>query len=213
MELIIDVTKCYSTKRKHIPKRKIISTHKICKCCKIEKNVIDFTKSISSKDGYLNTCKSCSNIKNKEHRIRNKETYNEYSKKYKLKNRSQLNKSNRKYYKKRKNNPSYKLLCNLRSRLRYALKSQRATKNIQTLELLGCTKEEFKLYIQSKFTETMNWNNYGLHGWHIDHIIPCAAFNLTDQEQLKKCCHYTNLQPLWCTDNWKKSNKIPSRNK
>lgn len=48
----------------------------------------------------------------------------------------------------------------------------------------------------------------GKHGWHVDHIIPCSSFDLTDIKQQKICFHYTNLQPLWAIDNLKKSNKI-----
>lgn len=54
----------------------------------------------------------------------------------------------------------------------------------------------------------MIWENYG--EWHIDHIIPCSAFNLEDREQALRCFHYTNLQPLWAQDNLSKSNKIMS---
>jgi DNA/RNA endonuclease G (NUC1) len=54
----------------------------------------------------------------------------------------------------------------------------------------------------------MNWENYGKNGWHIDHIIPCASFDLTDPKQQKNCFHYTNLQPLWAADNIRKSDKI-----
>ena len=54
----------------------------------------------------------------------------------------------------------------------------------------------------------MTWKNHGLKGWHIDHIIPCAAFDLTKEEEQKKCFHYSNLQPLWWIDNLKKSNKM-----
>ena len=53
----------------------------------------------------------------------------------------------------------------------------------------------------------MSWDNYGTHGWHIDHIRPCASFDLSDEEQQKICFHYTNLQPLWAEDNLKKSKK------
>jgi hypothetical protein len=52
----------------------------------------------------------------------------------------------------------------------------------------------------------MSWENHG--EWHIDHIRPCASFSdLTQLEQQKQCCHYTNLQPLWAIDNILKSDK------
>jgi len=50
----------------------------------------------------------------------------------------------------------------------------------------------------------MSWDNYGYRGWHIDHIRPCASFDLTDPEQQRECFHYTNLQPLWWQDNLRK---------
>lgn len=52
----------------------------------------------------------------------------------------------------------------------------------------------------------MTWANYG--EWHIDHILPCASFNLSDYKEQQKCFHYTNLQPLWAVDNYKKHDKI-----
>ena len=60
-------------------------------------------------------------------------------------------------------------------------------------------------YLEGKFTEGMTWENHGK--WHIDHIKPCCSFNLEDEEEQKKCFHYTNLQPLWATDNLVKSGK------
>ena len=50
----------------------------------------------------------------------------------------------------------------------------------------------------------MNWRNYGFYGWHIDHIIPVCTFDLNNKNDIKKCFHYSNLQPLWCKDNWTK---------
>jgi hypothetical protein len=73
------------------------------------------------------------------------------------------------------------------------------------MEYIGCSIEHLKDYLQSKFENGMTWENYGK--WHIDHIRPCASFDLTDIEQQKICFNYKNLQPLWAEDNFKKSDK------
>jgi len=69
---------------------------------------------------------------------------------------------------------------------------------------LGCSIDELKQHLESKFLPGMTWNNYGRFGWHIDHIRPLSQFDLTNPEQLKIACHYTNLQPLWWRDNLSK---------
>ena len=76
------------------------------------------------------------------------------------------------------------------------------------MDLVGCTPEFLRSYLESLFTEGMTWDNYGPKGWHVDHILPCASFDLTKEEEQKKCFHYTNLQPLWWFDNLRKSDKI-----
>jgi hypothetical protein len=75
---------------------------------------------------------------------------------------------------------------------------------------LGCSIPELKTYLESKFQEGMSWENWGIYGWHIDHIIPLDAFNLTNREEFLKACHYTNLQPLWAEENLKKGKTPPS---
>ena len=72
--------------------------------------------------------------------------------------------------------------------------------------MLGCTPLQLKEHLESKFTGNMTWENYGFYGWHIDHIIPLSSAK--DEDGLKKLCHYTNLQPLWCKDNLSKGSKI-----
>lgn len=75
---------------------------------------------------------------------------------------------------------------------------------------LGCTPQELMAHLETGFHsnprtgEAMTWDNYGKYGWHIDHIEPLAKFDLSDPEQFKKVCHYTNLQPLWWFENLEK---------
>lgn len=104
--------------------------------------------------------------------------------------------------KKKKEDPAFKLACILRSRIRTALK--RKSKRGSAVKLLGCTTQEAVCYIEKQFKQGMTWDNWSLHGWHIDHIDPLSAFDLTDPKQLAEACHYTNLQPLWAQDNYKK---------
>ena len=54
----------------------------------------------------------------------------------------------------------------------------------------------------------MSWDNYGLHGWHVDHIKPCASFDLSKPIEQRKCFNFNNLQPLWAIDNLRKGSKI-----
>jgi len=78
------------------------------------------------------------------------------------------------------------------------------------LQYLGCSAEDACIYIEQQFKNGMMWNNHGMKGWHIDHVIPLIAFNLTDEDQRRKAFHYTNLQPLWAHDNLVKNDKILS---
>jgi hypothetical protein len=101
------------------------------------------------------------------------------------------------------NDIQFRLSVNLRNRLRAAIKGN--SKKGSAVYDLGCTIEELKLRLESMWLEGMSWDNYTHKGWHIDHIKPLSSFDLTDPEQLKEACHYTNLQPLWALDNLKKS--------
>jgi hypothetical protein len=104
----------------------------------------------------------------------------------------------------RKSDINYRLKRTLRTRIWHALKGLSKTKH--TRELIGCSIEEFRDHIQSKWVMGMTWDNYGQ--WHIDHVTPCSAFDLSLAENQLKCFHYTNLQPLWAGDNLRKNNRI-----
>lgn len=106
----------------------------------------------------------------------------------------------------RVSDPAYRIRCNLRSRLYDAVKSAGAGKSGSTMRLTGCTLPELMAHLESQFTEGMTWENQG--EWHIDHIKPCASFDLTDPAQQRACFHFTNLQPLWAADNLSKGDRL-----
>lgn len=101
----------------------------------------------------------------------------------------------------------YRLVRTLRARWYQAFKGR--AKHGSGVQNLGCSLQEFYDYLESKFLPGMTWQNYGLHGWHRDHIIPLTSFDLTDPEQVKLAAHYTNQQPLWARDNLVKGAKLP----
>lgn len=82
-------------------------------------------------------------------------------------------------------------------------------KSATTLKLLGCSVEDFRIYLESKFEPGMTWENYG-SAWHIDHIMPCAIFDLSRPEHQKRCFHFSNMQPLFREENQAKRDKVLS---
>lgn len=105
------------------------------------------------------------------------------------------------------NDPSFKMASRQRMRIADLLSKKGIHKKGKTLRLIGCSAKFLSDYIESKFKPGMNWNNYGIYGWHVDHIKPLSKFDLEDPDQQKIAFHYTNLQPLWANENIKKSNK------
>lgn len=103
-------------------------------------------------------------------------------------------------------NPEFRLKKRLRIRLHSALKNSQ--KSGSAVKDLGCTIPELKMLLEQKWQQGMTWDNWTRDGWHIDHIKPLASFNLEDREQFLEAVHYTNLQPLWATDNISKSDHI-----
>jgi hypothetical protein len=138
-------------------------------------------------------------------RMEKKEYYKEYSKQYRSKD-GYKEYCKEYYHNIIKNDKTSYLGKILRLRIWKAIKDNYSEKAFNTIDLLGCSIKEAKEHIGKQFKEGMTWKNHG--EWHIDHIIPCASFDLTDPEQQKKCFHYTNLQPLWANENLSKGAKI-----
>lgn len=120
--------------------------------------------------------------------------------------RAAFNKMQNDYRRNRRaSDPEFKLLTNMRT-LMYIAVSGRCydpdkiyRKSKSTMKYIGCTIRELREYVEAKFTDGMSWDNYGK--WHMDHIVPVSAFDQTNEDDLHKCWHYTNFQPLWGADN------------
>lgn len=125
----------------------------------------------------------------------------EYFKNYRISNNENLKEKRREYVKnRRKTDILFKLKDAIGHNIRESLKRNGLSKVYRTEIILGCTITEFRTYLESKFENWMNWNNYGLYngeenyGWDIDHIVPISSAK--DPDELLKLNHYTNLQPL-----------------
>lgn len=209
-----------------------MTSTKECKKCLGVKPIQDFARRAKSRDGLQSRCKICSNLLSSQwhvlhksthcaqmyrysldHRyeqsqyyLDNKERILGYVKQYEEDHKAQRMSYRRLHQKYRMKDPLLQLAHSLRNRLGGALKQTSWTKGSHLTQYLGCTIPQLKLHLETQFQPGMTWTNHTIHGWHIDHIIPLSS--ATTPEELYKLCHYTNLQPLWATDNIQKSNKL-----
>ena len=167
-----------------------------------------------------NLCKDCYKIYKKNYRIKNLEYIKEKNKKYYLENKEvicnnqkekyELNKDNQKEYaslnkekislykreyqrNRRKNDPIFRLKYLVGRLIRNSIKCKGLSKNKKSIDILGCDIEFLKLYLEERFVDGMNWDNYGIV-WDIDHIVPLSTARTEDD--IIRLNHYTNLQPL-----------------
>lgn len=137
--------------------------------------------------------------KKQEYRKTHRQQHCEDQKKYREKNKNKLTLAMRKY----RENAYNRIVDRLRSRIHNVLSGK--TKSGSTLKLIGCNKEFLLRSLEYDFLPGMSWDNYG--EWHIDHIRPCASFDLSKPSEQRKCFNYRNLQPLWAKDNLSKGSK------
>ena len=144
----------------------------------------------------------------KQWRINNSERELNSRQKYIEKNKEKLNEYQRKWKQnKRENDINYKLQQNISRRIRYELNTLlKGKKTKRTTQYIGCTIEELKTYIEKLFNDDMNWENYGSY-WHIDHIIPCIAWNFSLENDNNYCWNFRNLQPLESSANQSKKDR------
>lgn len=176
---------------------------KKCVKCQQDKNKEEFKIEHRNADGRTSKCRICLAEERRENRKRNISHYREKEAAYNL---TQVRSGYcNKYYHKTKT-PEKRMLMSFRTLMRRYLKGQ--IKKSKTRDYLGCTAEELRQHLEKAFSSEMSWNNYGVY-WHIDHIIPCTAFDFSKDEQIKKCFHFSNLQPLPASKNISKGDKLP----
>jgi len=197
---------------------------KVCRMCKEEKLVGEFNERKGSVDGYRNDCKICQlkvSMENPKRKDNKKKYYQKYKEKIKerskrwykenrkeaLDNKKEYAKNNRGIINKSRRNRYYsdviyKLERNIRGTILKALKRNGYTKKSRTYEIIGCSFEEFKIYIEEQFKEGMHWENHG--EWHLDHKIPISWAD--SEDKIYELSKFTNFQPLWSEENLKKKN-------
>lgn len=140
---------------------------------------------------------------------KNREHLKEYHKNYQKENKDHIKKVKREYEKTRKSkDPVYKLIGNFRTAIYIVLKENNMTKYGHYFDALGYTPMDLVNHLSSQLNDGMTWENYG--EWHVDHKIPIASFKFhhMNDPEFKKCWSLENLQPMWGTENIKKSNHI-----
>lgn len=206
--------------------------YKVCDRCHKSLPLSCFCKNRRQKDGLNTWCRECAKeYKEKYYNAHKEEISRKSAERYKLhaeevkarvraywaENREILNKKALEYQKANREQvyarqnawAKKKRETDIQFRLRYKIRKNLASfirgKAFRAFGLpeLGCSLEEFKAHIISKFSDGMTWESYGLT-WTVDHIVPLTAFDLTDQKQLEKACNYLNTQPLSASDNTKK---------
>lgn len=179
-------------------------TEKVCPNCKVCKSRDSFY--ILKEGGQLSTyCIECELIKYNWDNASRKET----KQKWRKNNPEKIRMYNLKYHHEvRKNNINYVITQNMRSRIHIALCNSK--KKLNTNTYLGCSIEYFRKWLEFQFDSLMNWNNYGSY-WEIDHVKPCASFDLTDEKSQLECFNWKNCSPLKAKTNRSKKDKIISQ--
>ena len=138
-----------------------------------------------------------------------KEFRSKYNSEYYEKNKKRIIKQHISYEKEKyKSDLNFRILRNLRTRFRFKTKQKNVSS--KTREYLGCSLNSFKEHLESLFTEGMSWDNYGCKKgcWSIDHIKPCSAFNLNNENEIKECFNFKNCRPLWSEENSSKGGRF-----
>lgn len=210
------------------------SEKKPCRVCCAPKGRAEYSKDSCKKDGLRSICKDCDKARVCEWQKANPERVNEKNAVWQKKNRQEGRERHARwrarypekdaarksawaaaspekraiYNAKVRSTPKGKIEDSVRRGIRKCI-SPNSKNSRRTFDLLGYTSEDLRAHLEGQFRDGMSWENYGIRGWHIDHIRPLASFcyETPDDPEFKKAWALSNLQPLWAVDNWRKHAK------
>lgn len=110
--------------------------------------------------------------------------------------------------KKKRSTPAGRIELAMRSRIWSAMRGANINGSAK-FSYVGCTAEFLRQHIEAQFADGMSWDNYG--EWHIDHIRPCASYDLSNENARRECFNWKNLRPLWASENIQKGAKYAAR--
>jgi len=192
---------------------------KKCLSCGESKTLDNFYSDKRLKDGLRTQCKKCMSKKSKEYRDDERKGFKEKRRAYILKNKDKILKNKKRYYIENKtrislkmseyeknrlaNDPVFALTKRLRRRMGEALTRIESSNPKKIQDTLGCTAHDFAKHIEKQFLKGMNWENRDK--WHLDHIVPISSAKT--EEEVYALSHFTNIRPMWASDNIKKGSK------
>ena len=191
---------------------------KLCCTCSEWKDFSQFRSNKSIKDerhcGISKQCTECYDSNKYYKKDKHKKRKVEHNAKLYENNKKEMIRKHVEYKRKRmKEDPAFRMKCNMGSRLSHLLSGNGMVKPETTLRLVGCSLDVLRFHVENQFVEGMSWSNYGRNTkserkWVLDHIQPMSSFNVLEETELRKACHYTNLQPMWDDENLKKSDFV-----
>lgn len=197
----------------------INTMEKTCSHCKETKEITEFCKG-------RGTCKVCQremcrNYKashrkeigkyNQKYKAEHKTDIKQYNHDYSIANREVIQKrQNKQHAERKKTDANYRITCLTRSKINDLMR-RHAHDNVcghdKYIEFIDCSMDYLKTWFMFNFDDKMTFDNYG-KVWHIDHLISCSRFDVTDKEEYKKCHHWSNLRPMIGQDNLEKTDTL-----
>ncbi len=196
---------CYnkiSSQKKELKKQQIIEnniTEKECKTCNVVQSIDKFRPG-------ENICYECNKKKTYEWRENNKEQFLDICKKYRNNENVKITR-NIKLKEKYHTDENYKKASLLRNVVRNIINGVTKKPSKKSLNMIGCSQEQFKQWVEFNFVDDMTWDNYGTH-WNLDHVTPVSSFDLTKEEDVLVCFQWSNTVPEIAKKNYEKFNKI-----